>query len=482
MAIGRLCMKVGKAGKAGPHAAYIAREGKYAARLDRNEKLEAKESGNMPTWAQHSPQEFWNAADRNERKNGTTYREMEIALPRELTTDQRVELVRDFVRKEIGTRHAYQWAIHSPKAADGGEQPHAHLMFSERQRDHIARDPEQYFKRYNSKNPESGGARKGYGPSAGMTLTAVERKAELRDLRARWEQVCNKHLERAGLPDRIDMRSHSERQTGLLPERKCLPSEWRSKEVRAKVIDFRSARADLLASRRMLQREIPSTGAEIVILENERLAREKRKNETSTIKAAIHEGGDEMALSKNTDLAAKKKDASVQASVQEAARIATTLSLQNERRENLQTMEGRHPDAESRDLELKKRAEQEKSIREQSQRMEQAKRDEQDRLINHLQRTYDQKSTGEQSATVNLNAGESLPARADSRSLGHDRKVSSIEQMRSRAEEKGHIRVARQSPEKQERDAPVKLEEMRRKAQSREAGKVQENDAPDMER
>lgn len=31
MAIGRLSMKVGKAGKAGPHAAYIAREGKYAA-------------------------------------------------------------------------------------------------------------------------------------------------------------------------------------------------------------------------------------------------------------------------------------------------------------------------------------------------------------------------------------------------------------------------------------------------------------------
>ena len=35
MAIGRLSMKVGKAGKAGPHAAYIAREGQYASRLER---------------------------------------------------------------------------------------------------------------------------------------------------------------------------------------------------------------------------------------------------------------------------------------------------------------------------------------------------------------------------------------------------------------------------------------------------------------
>ena len=214
MAIGRLSMKVGKVGKAGPHAAYIAREGKYAARLDRNEKLEATESGNMPAWAKHCPQEFWSAADSNERKNGTTYREMEIALPRELSPQQRVDLVQDFVRQEIGDRHAYQWAIHSPKAADGGEQPHLHLMFSERQHDHIERDPEHYFKRYNSKNPAIGGARKGYGASAGLTLSLAERKTELRQLRDRWEKSCNAHLEQAGVTERIDMRSHAERNTG----------------------------------------------------------------------------------------------------------------------------------------------------------------------------------------------------------------------------------------------------------------------------
>ncbi len=88
--------------------------------------------------------------------------------------------VREFVRQEIGDRHAYQWALHVPTAADGGEQPHFHLMFSERQVDGIDRDPEQYFKRYNAKAPEKGGARKGYGPSAGQTLTKAERAAELR--------------------------------------------------------------------------------------------------------------------------------------------------------------------------------------------------------------------------------------------------------------------------------------------------------------
>lgn len=278
MAIGRLSMKVGKAGKAGPHAAYIAREGQYADRLERGEKLEATEAGNMPAWAQSNPQAFWQAADAYERKNGTTYREMEIALPRELDADQRATLVREFVRQEIGDRHAYQWAIHTPTAADGQEQPHVHLMFSERQRDGIERDPEQYFKRYNAKAPEKGGARKGYGPSAGQTLTKAERAAELKELRGRWEAMCNAHLERAGVEQRIDMRSHAERGTGLEPERKQLPSQWRG-QGRAQVIEFRQARAELAEARQELARAVPDARAEVIHLEAERQRREQAQRE-----------------------------------------------------------------------------------------------------------------------------------------------------------------------------------------------------------
>ena len=278
MAIGRLSMKVGKAGKAGPHAAYIAREGQYADRLERGERLEATEAGNMPAWAQSNPQAFWQAADAFERKNGTTYREMEIALPRELDAEQRAALVREFVRQEIGDRHAYQWAIHVPTAADGGEQPHVHLMFSERQRDGIERDPEQYFKRYNAKAPEKGGARKGYGPSAGQTLTKAERAAELKELRGRWGAMCNAHLERAGVEQRIDMRSHAERGTGLEPERKQLPSQWRG-QGRANVIEFRQARAELAEARQELARAVPDARAEVIHLEAERQRREQAQRE-----------------------------------------------------------------------------------------------------------------------------------------------------------------------------------------------------------
>ena len=122
-------VKVGGKGRASGHAAYIAREGRYAER-DSYEDLEATGYGNMPSWAEHEPALFWTAADRHERANGATYREIEIALPRELNPAKRQAPVLDLIRQEIGERHAHQWAIHNPGAAlAGGEQPHAHLMY-----------------------------------------------------------------------------------------------------------------------------------------------------------------------------------------------------------------------------------------------------------------------------------------------------------------------------------------------------------------
>lgn len=68
-------------------------------------------------WAVHKPSDFWEAADSFERAKGCTYRKIEISLPRELKPEQLLELVHDFVQQKIGDRYAYQFAIHSPKAA-----------------------------------------------------------------------------------------------------------------------------------------------------------------------------------------------------------------------------------------------------------------------------------------------------------------------------------------------------------------------------
>ena len=205
MAIAMLSVGVGSKGKASPHAQYIAREGKYEKESNSQEKLEHTGHGNMPAWAEHNPNYFWQSADEHERKNGSTYREHVIALPRELDSDQRHDLIKEWIDKEIGDKHAYQYAIHNPPAMDGKEQPHAHIMFSERTRDGVERDPEQYFKRYNSKHPERGGAKK-----ANTGIKPSERKQDLKDQRNRWEELCNQHLERAGYSERISMKSLKE--------------------------------------------------------------------------------------------------------------------------------------------------------------------------------------------------------------------------------------------------------------------------------
>ncbi|WP_261531672.1 AAA family ATPase [Burkholderia multivorans] len=199
-----LSVKPGKAAKAGEHAKYIAREDHYAY-ISRGGKYEVRgdlkmsESGNMPAWAQHDPSIFWQAADQYERVNGRPYREIEVSLPRELNDEQRVELVREFVANTIGDRHAYSWAIHNPTASDGLEQPHAHIMFTERVNDGIARDPEQFFKRWNRENPEKGGA--------GKDRYLATRQFVV-DVREEWAMTANHFMARHGIEARIDHRSY----------------------------------------------------------------------------------------------------------------------------------------------------------------------------------------------------------------------------------------------------------------------------------
>ena len=207
MALGRISIKVGTKGKALPHSKYILREDQYAPKNNKLEKLESIGHGNMPTWAEQNAKIFWEMADLHERKNGSTYREHIISLPRELDESQRLNLVKDWIKQEIGDKYAYSFAIHNPTAMDGKEQPHCHLMFSERLLDGIDRDPEQFFKRYNSKNPEKGGAKK---DNTGL-LDSV-RKTLIKEQRDRWENLCNEHLAKAyefihEPPPQIDMRN-----------------------------------------------------------------------------------------------------------------------------------------------------------------------------------------------------------------------------------------------------------------------------------
>ena len=148
-------------------------------------------------WAQDDPHAYWQAADAHERANGRLYSEVQFALPRELDASGRRELAGAFAERVCaGERLPYTLALH--RGGVDGENPHAHLMFSERGNDGIARTAEQWFKRYNAKEPEQGGARKSRAAKAGDWLATT---------RQTWEQTANRALGQAGREARIDHRS-----------------------------------------------------------------------------------------------------------------------------------------------------------------------------------------------------------------------------------------------------------------------------------
>ena len=69
--------------------------------------------------------------------------------------------MRSFIVQELGTQHAYTFAVHDKPAANDPtqRQVHAHIMFSPKIQDGIERSREHFFKRYNSRHPELGGAK-----------------------------------------------------------------------------------------------------------------------------------------------------------------------------------------------------------------------------------------------------------------------------------------------------------------------------------
>ncbi len=204
MATYHLCIKSGGRGKAVQHSDYISRRGKYSRRPEAAHLL-AHEQGNLPGWADSS-REFWAAADRYERVNGAAYRELEAALPAELSLEQQKALVRDFVSQVVGDK-PFQWVIHQPIAALGGvPQPHAHVMFSDRLPDGIERSPEAHFRRFNAKQPELGGCRKDSGGKGRLQLR--EAVVETRRI---WAELTNQHLARNGHEARVDHRSNLDR-------------------------------------------------------------------------------------------------------------------------------------------------------------------------------------------------------------------------------------------------------------------------------
>ncbi|MBU2788064.1 MobA/MobL family protein [Acidithiobacillus sp. VAN18-1] len=202
---------------AGGKARYLLRDGPYAierervhdgatvrtVEIDKSAECIHAESGNMPSWAADNPLAFWDASDSYERANGSTYRELEAALPAELSLEQQIALAQDFAREVSmvgGGVTPYTLVLHQQDSAHP-ERRHVHLLLSDRIQDGQGRPPETFFKRYNAKAPERGGARKT--PERQDTKVGEKWTDRLRPL---WENLANDALKRAGKDARIDHR------------------------------------------------------------------------------------------------------------------------------------------------------------------------------------------------------------------------------------------------------------------------------------
>ena len=171
---------------------YLTRTGHFLAKKQ-DEELEFVRSGHLPAWAKNRPADFWKSADQHEIERGRTSTVLTVALPKELNRLQRIELVESFIREFTATyQFPYTAAVHHHASALTGEdQPHLHLMYSERSlADGIERSPEQFFKQYRPKNPQQGGAQK-------MTANALgQGKNQVVIFRQTTEQLLNDCLQK----------------------------------------------------------------------------------------------------------------------------------------------------------------------------------------------------------------------------------------------------------------------------------------------
>jgi Ti-type conjugative transfer relaxase TraA len=159
--------------------------------------------GSHADWARDRSA-LWNAAEFAEKRNDARVaREFEIALPHELSAEQRLEATREFAQ-ELANRYgaAVDFAIHAPHDASDVRNHHAHVMMTTRQVTEEGLGEKTYLEHKNARLL-----------SAGLATTDMQ----LRDIRQTWEGIANERLAMAGLDIRIDHRSHMERGLEISP-------------------------------------------------------------------------------------------------------------------------------------------------------------------------------------------------------------------------------------------------------------------------
>ncbi len=168
---------------------------------------------NLPKWANGDPKKFWKGVDDQPRQKTQLCRTIEVSLPKEVSLDEQVRLVNEFVSDLLdGDIVPWGFAIHDKH--DGN--PHAHIQLAfQTHNDGIERDEKLYFKRADKKVPERGGA---------LRSENLLAKDFLDRAREKWESHLNGVLVTHGIP-LVTRKSFSEREVEDLQPQIHLGSE-----------------------------------------------------------------------------------------------------------------------------------------------------------------------------------------------------------------------------------------------------------------
>lgn len=161
-------------------------------------KILVPQNQETPEWV-FDRETLWNEVEKSEkRKNSTVAREVLVALPHELSKDQREELTAEFSQ---WLANKYQvivdMAVHEPSKEGDDRNYHAHIMMTPRQ---IEEDGFSKVKSY--KNDKGQSVRLiplDYGGQRGSD--------EITAIREQWADNTNDFLSRAGATDTVDHRT-----------------------------------------------------------------------------------------------------------------------------------------------------------------------------------------------------------------------------------------------------------------------------------
>jgi Ti-type conjugative transfer relaxase TraA len=148
---------------------------------------------------------LWNAVEAAEvRKDAQLAREIEFAIPRELSPEAGIELAREFVAREfVATGMIADLNVHRDIGADGEPKPHAHVMLTMRAVD------------------ENG---------FGAKVREWNRTELLERWRERWAEHVNQRLAELDIDARVDHRSLEAQGVDLQPQNKIGPAASRMAE------------------------------------------------------------------------------------------------------------------------------------------------------------------------------------------------------------------------------------------------------------